>query len=126
VARTVRQRIIKTQAAAEYRAAARAIANVAARSVGIERLRWPVEIVYRFYLARRLPPDGRYRPRDVGNAISAMKAAQDGFLIDTGLLPDDDARHVIGYTVYLHSGKQAAKRAEVEVELVPCSHNGRG
>lgn len=75
-----------------------------------------VKISSEWFLGRNLPNDGRYRPRDVGNAISALKAAVDGF-VDAKLVPDDSSRHVDWGTCVLHSAKESGKRAEVVITI---------
>ena len=40
------------------------------------------------------PPDRR--KRDAANLYPSFKAAIDGALVDTGCLPDDDSKHLIG------------------------------
>ena len=42
---------------------------------------------------RRKPRDGRYRPRDVPNAVYALKPVYDG-IQDAGLIVDDSADHL--------------------------------
>jgi hypothetical protein len=54
-----------------------------------QRGRVGVELVH----GRRNVRDGRYRPKDITNLISALKPLYDG-LVDGQLLPDDTADHL--------------------------------
>ena len=59
------------------------------------------------HVLRREPPlerayvEGVYEPpdrrrRDPANLYPSFKAAIDGALVDAGVLPDDDAKHLVG------------------------------
>ena len=52
----------------------------------------PVRLSVTFYMAP-MRGDGRYRPRDCGNGISALKAAVDG-IVDSGLIADDNHKRL--------------------------------
>lgn len=64
-----------------------------------------------------------YRPRDVGNALGALKVAIDAFM-DAGVLSDDDYRHVdsitarVRYTTEQHHGV-----AGLCVTITPCEND---
>lgn len=61
--------------------------------------------------------DRRYRPLDVGNAITSLKHAIDG-LVDAGLLPNDGHKWLNWGSVALFRGaKQHQGRAEVVLTL---------
>lgn len=68
-----------------------------------------------FYLA---DAEGRYHPRDHGNAISSMKGSIDA-LVQCGLLPDDSDKYLVSGSVTLFSKQADHKgRACVTVRLV--------
>lgn len=51
-------------------------------------------------------PDGLYRPKDPGNAVSAAKALLDG-LVDAGVVDDDDWAHMVLWRVQKRPGGPA-------------------
>ncbi len=53
----------------------------------------PARVTLTLHQTRRKPRDGRYRPRDVPNAVYALKPVWDG-LTDAGLIVDDTAEHM--------------------------------
>ena len=53
----------------------------------------PARVTLTCRQTRRKPRDGRYRPRDVPNAIYALKPVFDG-IVDAGLIVDDTADHL--------------------------------
>ncbi|HAP90834.1 MAG TPA: hypothetical protein DCR15_14380 [Arthrobacter bacterium] len=63
-------------------------------------LNWPVTITAHVWK----PKNGRYDP---GNLYPTAKACVDG-LVDAGLLPDDDHKHVVGPDMR-HGGKGPAE-----------------
>lgn len=84
-----------------------------------------VVIDYEFYLApaRAGIDDGLYRPRDVDNAIGAMKAFQDA-LRDAGLIANDSKRHVhIGdVRLYSNAKEHHGRHAVVATITEVCTH----
>lgn len=64
-----------------------------------------VRLSYDFYTARQSLPDGLYRPRDVDNAIGAMKSFVDS-LVDAGVVTGDSKRYVQFGTVRLHTTRK--------------------
>ena len=80
----------KASATKELREATRIAAESAfsGRS-GLNRARVGVE--YRITSQRRR--DGSYRPRDLGNALAALKPLFDG-IVDAGIVPDDSVRYM--------------------------------
>lgn len=53
----------------------------------------PARVTLTCRQTRRKPRDGRYRPRDVPNAVYALKPVFDG-VVDAGLIVDDTADHL--------------------------------
>ena len=53
----------------------------------------PARVTLTCRQTRRKPRDGRYRPRDVPNAVYALKPVYDG-ITDAGLIVDDTAEHL--------------------------------
>ena len=75
-----------------------------------------VRVSSEWWLGRRLPQDGRYRPRDVQNAVSALKAAFDG-VVDAQLVKDDSAQYFELGRCVLHSAKDSGTRGEVALTI---------
>jgi hypothetical protein len=69
-----------------------------------------------WFLGKKFRGDGRYRPRDIANAIAALKAAVDGF-VDARLVKDDTAAYVSWGSTVLHSAKESGQRACVEITI---------
>lgn len=80
-----------------------------------EPLRVPVVIGMTFYCGGKRG-DGRYRPMDVGNAISSVKALVDG-IVAAGLLPDDNHKVLRWGRVDIIPARDSGGRACVVVEL---------
>lgn len=85
-------------AAAKITKAWRAAASTACVNFG--PLNWPVQITAHIWK----PRNNRYDP---GNLYPTAKACLDG-IVDAGLLPDDDHKHVIGPDMR-HGGKGPAE-----------------
>lgn len=69
------------------------------------------------------PKPVHYRPRDIGNAVGALKAAIDG-LKDAGMFADDDHKHVdlgkirLRFKPYEHGGRSGVLLAVTAKEGV--------
>lgn len=60
---------------------------------------------------------GGYRPRDVPNAIGAMKGTIDG-IVDAGVIPDDDAKHLsIGSVTIVRRPDQSQSYIDIRLEI---------
>ena len=73
---------------AELTRTIRTAAWAAVRNACVPNL-WRVHVIVEYR-----PPDRRRR--DVHNLFPSAKAAVDGGLVDTGVLPDDSDRHLVG------------------------------
>jgi len=92
----------RSYAARQYRELAHYAAFAVRVQMGHIRFqRADVRIAYTVCLANPIGISGRARPRDLDNAQSCMKSGLDGALVDSGLLPDDSARHVLSLTTTL-------------------------
>lgn len=75
-----------------------------------------VRISYTWYMAPS-PGDGLYRPKDRDNAVSALKACQDG-IRDSGIISDDTADTVtLGDVVLLRTAEGHGGRRGVVVTV---------
>lgn len=99
-------RFAKAAATKKYRA----LARDAVLQAGVETGPWELaKCSVTFYW-----PDARRRDED--NAIASLKAAYDG-IVDSGLLVDDDSKHLIREMPKFEID-QAAPRVEITVERV--------